>query len=286
MSCLVSIIMSMRNAAPTIGPSIRSLQWQSLRDWELILFDDGSRDGSADIVRAFGDPRIRLFCEAQSRGLATRLNQAVALAQGCFIARMDADDICFPERLARQVAFLEAHPQVDVLATRAAVFADNGDLTGVLAVGATHDEVVADPLRGFAFAHPTWCGRADWFRANPYDASLGKTQDQDLLLRSYRHSHFAGLPDILLGYRQDRLDIRKLLRGRFIFAGSIWRHAGGSALYRACGVARLAAKAGIDLTMSALRLDAWAQRQRLLDVPPALREEWSALWTRLLAQER
>jgi hypothetical protein len=196
---------------------------------------------------------------------------------------MDADDVCFPERLARQVAFLEAHPQVDVLATRAAVFADDGHLTGVLAVGVTHDEVVANPLRGFPFAHPTWCGRAEWFRANPYDSSLSKTQDQDLLLRSYRHSQFAGLPDILLGYRQDRLDIRKLLRGRFIFARSLWRHAGGSPLYRARGVAMQAAKAGIDLSMSALRLDAWAQRQRLLDVPPSLREEWSALWVRVSA---
>jgi glycosyltransferase involved in cell wall biosynthesis len=286
MSCVVSIIMSMRNAAPTVGQTIRSLQWQSLRDWELVLFDDGSRDGCADIVRAFGDPRIRLFCEMQSRGLATRLNQAVALAQGRFIARMDADDICFPERLARQVAFLEAHPQVDVLATRAAVFADDGHLTGVLPVGVTHAEIVANPLRGFSFAHPTWCGRAEWFRANPYDSSLSKTQDQDLLLRSYRHSRFAGLPDILLGYRQDRLDIRKLLRGRFIFARSVWWHAGGSALDRARGVAMQAAKAGIDLGMSALLLDAWAQRQRLLDVPPSLREEWSALWTRLQAGER
>ncbi|MGG6499264.1 UNVERIFIED_CONTAM: glycosyltransferase family 2 protein, partial [Bacteroidetes bacterium 56_B9] len=76
----------------------------TLADWELIVIDDGSLDDSAAIVESFGDPRIRLVREAASAGLARRLNQAVALSRGEFIARMDADDVCFPERLARQVA--------------------------------------------------------------------------------------------------------------------------------------------------------------------------------------
>ena len=95
---VVSVIMSMRNSAPTVGAAVRSVLMQTLRDWELIVIDDGSSDRSGSIVEGFHDERIRLIHEFSSAGLAVRLNQAVALARGEFIARMDADDICFPER--------------------------------------------------------------------------------------------------------------------------------------------------------------------------------------------
>ena len=100
---LVSIIMAVRNGAETIGPAVRSIQLQTLRDWELVVIDDGSFDAGASVFRAFKDPRIRLICEESGAGLATRLNQAVALSRGAFIARMDADDVSLPGRLAAQV---------------------------------------------------------------------------------------------------------------------------------------------------------------------------------------
>ena len=108
---LVSIIMSMRNSGATVGAAVRSVLRQTLPDWELIVIDDGSSDQSGAIVEGFHDERIRLVRESSSAGLAARLNQAVALAKGEFIARMDADDVCFPERLARQVARLREDPQ-------------------------------------------------------------------------------------------------------------------------------------------------------------------------------
>jgi glycosyltransferase involved in cell wall biosynthesis len=112
---LVSVIMSMRNGAATVGATVRSIQLQTLEDWELIVIDDGSSDRSSFIVEAFGDARIRLVRETSSAGLAPRLNQAVALSRGEFIARMDADDVCFPQRLARQIAQLREDPSLDVL---------------------------------------------------------------------------------------------------------------------------------------------------------------------------
>src|SRR5579863_1471459 len=104
---LVSVIMSMRNSAATVGLAVRSVQLQRLQDWELVVIDDGSTDESSSIVNSFDDSRIRLVQEKSSAGLATRLNQAVALSRGVFIARMDADDICFPDRLALQCARLQ-----------------------------------------------------------------------------------------------------------------------------------------------------------------------------------
>src|SRR6185437_5833210 len=107
---LVSVIMSMRNSAATVDAAVRSVLQQTLQDWELIVVDDGSSDQSGAIVARHGDPRIRLVREATSAGLAARLNQMVALGRGEFIARMDADDICFPDRLSRQVARLREEP--------------------------------------------------------------------------------------------------------------------------------------------------------------------------------
>ena len=134
---LVSVIMSMRNASTTVLDTIRSLQWQTLNAWELVLFDDGSTDDSASVVQSISDKRIRLQRDSQRKGLATRLNEAVALARGRFIARIDADDICFPARLEKQVAYLESHPDIDIVASRAVVFSGR-DLIGVMPVGSDH----------------------------------------------------------------------------------------------------------------------------------------------------
>ena len=103
---IVSVLMPVRNGASTIGAAVRSVLTQTLRDFELIVIDDGSSDRSRAIVEGFHDERIRLIHEPSSAGLAPRLNQAVSLSKGEFIARMDADDICFPQRLSRQVARL------------------------------------------------------------------------------------------------------------------------------------------------------------------------------------
>ena len=284
---LVSVIMSMRNSATTVGAAVRSIQLQTLPDWELIAIDDGSSDQGAAIVAAIGDPRIRLVREPATAGLATRLNQAVALSRGDYIARMDADDICFPERLARQVARLQQDPSIDCLGCGAVVFVDSGRLVGVLPSGLTHQEIIAQPYRGFPFPHPTWCGRAQWFRNNPYDANLMKTQDQDLLLRVFAHSRFAALADALVGYRQDGLDLKKMLQGRRVFIGSLWRHARpGQPLPALWGIVAQILKGAADIGSIGLGLGRWAQRVRLKPVPPAVAQQWQELQRQLGADKR
>ncbi|QIP01730.1 glycosyltransferase family 2 protein [Bradyrhizobium symbiodeficiens] len=269
----------MRNAAATIGAAVRSVQLQTLRDWELIVIDDGSSDKSAEIVGAFEDDRIRLIREATSAGLATRLNQAVALSRGDYVARLDADDICFPERLARQVEHLQHDPRIDLLGCGAVVFADDARLVGMLPIEVTHAKITAQPFRGFPLPHPTWCGRADWFRNNPYDARLMKTQDQDLLLRAFAHGRFAALTDVLVGYRQDELGLKKMLQGRRIFIGSLWRYAQRSnwpmpALW---GIIAQLLKGAADVATIGLGFRELAQRSRLKPVPPSVEQRWLEL---------
>jgi glycosyltransferase involved in cell wall biosynthesis len=280
---LVSVIMAMRDSADTVASAVRSIQLQTLQNWELIVIDDGSSDASASIVSAFNDTRIKLICEVSGAGLATRLNQAVALSRADYIARMDADDICFPERLGRQVARLQEEPQLDLLGCGAIVFAEDAQLLGELPVGLTHEEITAEPFRGFPFPHPTWCGRAEWFRSNPYDAKLMKTQDQDLLLRTFRRSRFAALDDVLIGYRWDALDLAKLLLGREVFIGSLWRHArrSGEFLQALEGIGTHLLKSGVDIATIGLGLNRFMQRNRLKPVRPAVTKQWRDLQRRL-----
>jgi glycosyltransferase involved in cell wall biosynthesis len=276
---LVSVIMSMRNSARTVAAAVRSVLMQTLHDFELIVIDNGSSDRSGSIVAGFGDERIRLIREDSTATLAARLNQAVSLSKGEFIARMDSDDICFPERLSYQVARLREDPQLDLIGCGAVVFASNGELIGELPVGPDHRGIVARPYVGFPFPHPTWCGRADWFRNNPYDSRLSYAEDQDLLLRSFRHSKLGSVGEVLLGYRQDQLALRKLLPGRLTFLRSVWRTgvANGEIFPALAGIANHTTKGMADITTLALGLNRQMQLMRLKPVPPAIEQEWRRL---------
>jgi glycosyltransferase involved in cell wall biosynthesis len=277
-SPVVSVIMSMRNGATTVGEAVRSALMQTLRDWEMIVIDDGSSDHSGDIVEGFHDERIQLVRESYSAGLAARLNQAVALSNGEFIARMDADDICFPERLARQVARLREDPQLDLVGCGAVVFS-GGKLIGEMPAVLDHGDIVARPFVGFPLSHPTWCGRASWFRKNSYNGELRYAEDQDLLLRTFRNSKLAGIDTVLLGYRQDRLVLKKLIPGRATFVRSAWQNglATGEVLPALVGIATHAVKACADVATLGLGLNRLMQLQRLKPVSPAVARAWQQL---------
>ncbi len=115
----VSIVLPVRNAARTLPAALESIRAQTLRAWELVAVDDGSRDETARQLRdaARADARIRVWTQP-AQGIVAALQRGCAAARGEFIARMDADDWMAPERLQRQVAFLQAHPRLDVVSCR------------------------------------------------------------------------------------------------------------------------------------------------------------------------
>ncbi|WP_283806440.1 glycosyltransferase family 2 protein [Bradyrhizobium murdochi] len=271
--------MSMRNSASTVADAIRSVQLQALQDWEMIVVDDGSSDQSGAIVEGFGDERIRIVREHCSAGLALRLNQAVALSRGEFIARMDADDICFPDRLVHQIERLQRDPQIDLLGCGAVVFTSSGELIGEMPIGRTHQDIIARPFVGFPLPHPTWCGRTAWFRRHPYDSKPTYAEDQDLLLRNFRHSKFAGLDTILLGYRQDRLTLRKLLPGRAALIGASWRYGlrEGKILPALAGIAGHVIKGAVDVATVGSGINRPMQRKRLRPVSHSTMRRWKSV---------
>lgn len=115
-------------------------------------------DGALDALADLHDDRVRISRDGANRGLAIRLNEAIAMAKGHFFARMDSDDVSFPERLARQVAALESDPSIDLIATRAVTIDDANQIVGLFPFSLTHTEICARPWRGFLFPIPPGWG--------------------------------------------------------------------------------------------------------------------------------
>jgi glycosyltransferase involved in cell wall biosynthesis len=201
MSCAVTIGIPFLNARRYLAVAVRSVFAQTCTDWELILMDDGSTDGSLDVVRNIDDPRVRVVSDGTNRGLCARLNQITSLAQGPYLARMDADDLMHPERIERQLAYLNATPHVDVVDT--ATFTMDDDMTP-LGIRGDHplDVAPASVLRNGLLIHPTVLGRTAWFRANPYDGVYVRAEDRELWVRTCTTTNFGRLCEPLFFYRE------------------------------------------------------------------------------------
>jgi len=130
------------------------------------------------------------------------LNEAIGLARSKYFARMDQDDLCHPERFARQAAFLKSHPDIDVVGTKCITIDDSSTITGCLPIKIEHHKICRWPFAGFYFPHPSWMGKTTWFQQYGY-ASPGPyfCEDQELLLRTHKRSRFHTLPEALLAYR-------------------------------------------------------------------------------------
>lgn len=218
----VTIAMSVRNCENTVGTAIRSVLNQTFGDWELVVIDDGSNDATLQVVRRFQDERIRVFADGQQKGLPTRLNEAINAAAGELLARMDGDDVCYPRRLEVQTNYLRDHPEVNLVGGGVLVFGPEGLAQGKRIAPEAHEAICRRPHTGFPMAHPTYCGRTEWFRRHKYRSIAVRCEDQDMLLRSFRTSRFANVQDIVLGYREGHIHLGKILRSRRYFARMVF----------------------------------------------------------------
>lgn len=197
----VSIGLPFYNAQRTLADAIRSIFAQTFEDWELILVDDGSSDGSVSIAHAIDDPRVRVVCNGANEGLPYRLNQIAGLAQSDYIARMDADDLMHPERLALQVQYLDANPTVDVVFTATYTIDEHNIPVGVRSLAGLDVSPKALLKHGLA-VHPTMMGRTEWFRCNPYGDDYLRAEDHELWCRTYKKTTFSKIRQPLLFYRE------------------------------------------------------------------------------------
>jgi len=174
---LVSVVLPVYNAEATLGRALKSLRTQTLADLEIIVVDDGSTDDSAALAaaQAVTDPRMRVFRQIHA-GVVTAANRGLAEAQGRFIARMDADDVAHPERLAEQVALLEADAEL-AFASCQVNYGGDTDATAGFSRHVAWTNTILSPedhrrvqFLEYPLANPTLCGRAEaWARVGPYE---------------------------------------------------------------------------------------------------------------------
>jgi GT2 family glycosyltransferase len=200
----VSVVLPVYNGERFLAEALDSILAQSFADFELIALDDGSHDGSGEILDrvARTDSRVTVLHQTNG-GVIAALNGGLALARGEFIARMDADDVAHPERFARQVAFLDAHPEIAVIGCAVRLIDESGKPIRDVAYPDT-PEAVAEFLEiGAPLAHPSVMMRRDAVLAvGGYRAAYRHAEDYDLWLRMAQRYRLANLPDRLLFYRQ------------------------------------------------------------------------------------
>lgn len=223
----VTVLLAVHNGAATIERAIASVVAQTYGDWDLLVVDDGSTDASADIVQraASRDPRIAILRNDRRRGLAYSLNRGWRAARGELIARLDADDTCLPDRLARQVSFMVAHPEIAVLGAGAELVDENGNSRGVHLRPEYHERLVAAIYRENPFIHPSVTARRAFFEAlGGYDERCMRGQDYELWTRAYRRFRFHNLPRPLIRYTQrEGMHWRSIKSGTMLIFRFGWR---------------------------------------------------------------
>ena len=206
----VSVLMPCYNSAGTLHAALESLSSQTLTNFEVIAVDDGSTDDSLQILQVWArrDGRFRLVYQTHS-GIIVALNAGLRSCRASYVARMDTDDAAHPERLARQVAFLDAHPETAVVGCRVAGFPEGQVRQGFRIYLDWLNSLVEDAdIRREIFvesplAHPSVTFRREWVERVGGYQEHGWPEDYDLWLRLYlAGARFAKLPEVLLEWRE------------------------------------------------------------------------------------
>jgi glycosyltransferase involved in cell wall biosynthesis len=199
----VTVLMSVHNDLRYLPQAVESILRQSFGGFEFLILDDGSTDGSADYIASLADPRVRLVRNETNLGLTRSLNRGLDLARGAFVARMDADDVALPERLARQVEFLESHPDVGIVGSSRVLIDEAGETIANAPAAETDLRIRWKCLLGNPFAHPAVMIRRGVLdrHALRYDEAYRTAQDYELWTRLLAVTKGHNLPEPLIQYR-------------------------------------------------------------------------------------
>ncbi|MCS3700199.1 glycosyltransferase involved in cell wall biosynthesis [Salinibacter ruber] len=210
---LVSVVMSVYNGQPYLKRAVQSILNQTFEDFEFVIINDGSEDNSKEDLERFTkeDERIRLV-QQENRGLITSLNRGLDMARGKYIARMDADDISHPERLEKQVDFLDANPKVGIVGTWIEWIRSDGEPTALWRPPTDPDLIAWQLLFNTCVDHPTIVARKSLLEElGGYARWPTHAEDYELWTRAVRETQLANLPDTLLKHRhhEDSITTKK-----------------------------------------------------------------------------
>lgn len=285
----VSVVLPVYNVAPHIRDTIKSLLNQTFQDFELLVIDDCSTDNTVERVRAMADPRVRLLQNPENLGRAGTDNAALQHVRGKFIAKMDGDDLCHPERLARQVAVLEQRPDINVVGS----WMQNFGASSYLNRYPTEPEAAqVFTLFTLPTGNPSVMLRTSLFREQGmfYDAALRQTEDYDFFARYIRELRIVTLPEPLIEYRvppdvrkkdilSERANVSDVVREQLLKSWGLTFTARELQVHNT--IAMLERSAG-DLTLA--EIEAWLQKllrhndSQPLFEPAALRQGLAERW--------
>jgi glycosyltransferase involved in cell wall biosynthesis len=199
----VSVLMTVYNAGEFLKPAIDSLRTQTFTNFELIIIENGSTDGSREIVRSYDDPRLKIFEFDKNIGRTPALIAAFEKARGELVAILDADDIAFPQKLEYQVKYLAAQPDVVLLGTQCEFMNQNGDIVGVFETPCEPKEVYQTLAYTNVIAHSSAIYRRDVaIKAGGYPEKYVYAQDFGLWVQLAKFGKIAVLPETLTQIRQ------------------------------------------------------------------------------------
>jgi len=206
----ITIGLPFYNNEKTLEMAVKSVLLQTLKSWELILIDDGSKDESVVIANKMAsmDDRIRVISDGQNRGLVFRLNQIIDIAEADYIARMDADDIMLPERLEKQLEVFNSYPKVDVVATAAYTIDENDNPIGIRDTEPIVLNNGKDVFKKSILIHPSILVKKEWYKSNKYDKEFIRAEDFELWCRTFKYTNFFRITEPLLLYREGNVSVK------------------------------------------------------------------------------
>lgn len=199
-SPFVTVLMAVYNGATYLRESIDSVLNQSFSDFEFLIYNDGSTDNTIEIINSYSDSRIILINNTTNRGVSANMNEGIRRARGRYITRMDADDVAYPERIARQVAYLETNPDVGLCGS------------AVRYIGASNHTVYL-PVDNDIIQHTMWLQNAFYQPAVTlrtsvllennllYNTDYDPAEDYKLWSDMSAFTKLHNLPEVLLDYR-------------------------------------------------------------------------------------
>ena len=233
----VSVLVPVYNTAETyLRECIEGILGQTFADFELIIVNDASPDANVErVVKSYDDPRIRYYANEKNLGISETRNRLIDLARGEYLAVHDHDDVSVPERFEKQVAYLDAHPEVGILGSAHIEIPKNKIVRHPL----TNDEIEEALMYDAPLIHPSVMMRKSVLIETGvrYDKAYSPTEDYNLYLHLIGKTRFANLPEVLFKYRKhdtntinrETKHIREIERNVFAYLESehpdLWRKA-------------------------------------------------------------
>lgn len=201
---LISVIMPVYNAQKYIGSAIESILNQTLKDFELIIINDYSTDKTLNIIKSFSkkDSRIKIINNNKRLNIARTLNKGISSAKSNIIARMDADDIAFPDRLELQHKLINSSKNIAVVGANVVIMNTAGNQIAIRSYPDSSGELKKCLFKYSPFAHPVVMFRKNMFEeVGGYNPKYSPTEDLDLWFRLGSKYEFKSVPEPLLKYR-------------------------------------------------------------------------------------